>query len=90
MENKFVYIVVGETGDGSEVLSWNVCAFLAEPLAQAFCVEANAWCKLHGLAKSSDFSTIAAWDYQKKPPFDPRFDCRFTGTSYSVDPRPLT
>ncbi len=88
-----VYVVQGSTGEYSSRRDWLVAAFLTAEDANAYCDLCNSWLHEKHLHFRSDRSQrYDLYDYSGDfpvNPYDPRFDCDYTGTGYEVYQLPL-
>lgn len=76
-----VWVVVGETSDFSDKITWTVTAYLEESQAEACCKRLNDWCKANG-CQNRGKSVLPP----TKPVDDPNFCCDpYTGTSYAIE-----
>lgn len=82
-EKRFVYVVMGETGEYSDRSDWPVRAFLNEGIAQALINQLDEWLRVHGF----DMGERAHINLERRHPLptcelDPSFACDYTGTRY--------
>ena len=78
-----VYIVMGQTGEYSDLNEWPVAAFHSEAKAAERVAELDVWLRVNKF--HSDGQVEWSWSELErigKPQFDPNFTCDYTGTNY--------
>lgn len=79
---KFVYIVVGSTGEYEDRTEWNVKAFTSDTTAEALAERLNRWCGEHHVATGDEKPDL---NIEEKPGEDPDFRVSYTGTEYGIE-----
>lgn len=79
------WIVVGSTGEYSDFICWNVCAYTSKSKAEDHAEKADQWER--GLEKARMEAGISRWEISKEDnPYDPGGRRDYTGTFYTVVP----
>jgi hypothetical protein len=89
-DHEVVFVVRGTTGQGPDVQTWSVKAFLSDNRAHRFCYDLNRWCNEHGLIPGT-FNCNKIIDPTgavAKHPLDPDFRVD-GGTEYAIVSVPL-
>ncbi len=81
METKYVWLVLGSTGDYEDYCDWSVRAFLTKEGADRFCCKLKKWAEEHGATRKND--GIWSWRGPENPD-DPEMQVSYTGVYYSV------